>query len=513
MNISNLKIGVRLGLGFGAVLLLMVALIAIGLQRLGSIGAVTDTVIDKDWVKAEAAATVASTTRANSALTLELFTTTDRARIAAITSEIDANKKIIGAALDTLDKLIYRDDGKAILARVVAQRKAYVASFSAILTMLDSGRRDDAVAALQADMLPKLAALQASIRELAELQKTLASQNGDLIKRDIATARQVMAWLGVVALVLGLAFAWRVTRSITEPIDDALDVARAVAAGDLTRHIRSARRDEMGELLDALGQMNGNLSRIVGRVRSGAGAINSASAEIASGNLDLSSRTEQQASSLEETAASMEELTSTVKQNAANAHQANSLAQSAAEVARRGGAVVAQVVDTMNAINDASKKIVDIISVIDGIAFQTNILALNAAVEAARAGEQGRGFAVVATEVRTLAQRSSAAAREIKALIDDSVDKVATGAQLVEVAGSTMHEVQESVRRVTAIVGEITVANHEQTSGIEQINIAISQMDQVTQQNAALVEQAAAAAAAMQDQTGELNAVVSQFRL
>jgi methyl-accepting chemotaxis protein len=322
-----------------------------------------------------------------------------------------------------------------------------------------------------------------------------------------------MAWLGVVALALGLAFAWRVTRSITDPIGSALQMARAVAAGDLTRNISSKQRDEMGQLLEALGQMNDNLANIVGRVRSGTGAINTASAEIASGNMDLSSRTEQQASSLEETAASMEELTSTVKQNAANAHEANALAQTATEVAQRGGAVVAQVVDTMNAINDSSRKIVDIITVIDGIAFQTNILALNAAVEAARAGEQGRGFAVVASEVRTLAQRSASAAKEIKALIDDSVSKVAAGAQLVSTAGSTMDEVQDSVRRVTAIVGEITLANHEQTSGIEQINIAISQMDQVTQQNAALVEQAAAAAAAMQDQAGELNQVVSQFRL
>jgi methyl-accepting chemotaxis protein len=229
--------------------------------------------------------------------------------------------------------------------------------------------------------------------------------------------------------------------------------------------------------------------------------------------MDLSTRTEAQASSLEETAASMEELTSTVKQNAANAHEANQLAQSATEVAQRGGAVVAQVVDTMNAINDSSRKIVDIITVIDGIAFQTNILALNAAVEAARAGEQGRGFAVVASEVRTLAQRSASAAKEIKQLIDDSVDKVAAGAQLVDLAGNTMSDVQDSVRKVTAIVEEMTLATREQSSGIEQINIAISQMDQVTQQNAALVEQAAAAASAMQDQAGELNAVVSQFRL
>ncbi|MYM31876.1 HAMP domain-containing protein [Duganella sp. CY15W] len=513
MIFSHLKIGARLGIAFGAVLLLMAILIGIGLQRLSSIGSLTGVLLDKDWVKAEAAATVSSTTRANSALTLELFTTTDKMRIAEINREIDANKKTISTALETLDRLLYTENGKALLARVIEQRKAYVASFSRIVKMLDAGQRDEALTALQGDMLPKLATLQGSIRELADLQKTVATRNGELITKDISLAGQMMAWLGVLALALGLAFAWRVTRSITDPIGTALQMARAVAAGDLTRNISSAQRDEMGQLLEALGQMNNNLAHIVGRVRSGTGAINTASAEIASGNMDLSTRTEQQASSLEETAASMEELTSTVKQNAANAHEANQLAQTATEVAQRGGAVVAQVVDTMNAINESSRKIVDIIAVIDGIAFQTNILALNAAVEAARAGEQGRGFAVVASEVRTLAQRSAGAAREIKTLIDDSVDKVAAGAQLVDLAGSTMDEVQDSVRRVTAIVGEITLANHEQTSGIEQINIAISQMDQVTQQNAALVEEAAAAAAAMQDQAGELNQVVSQFRL
>jgi methyl-accepting chemotaxis protein len=513
MNISNLKIGARLGLAFGAVLLLMAILIGIGLQRLSSIGAMNDTIIDDDWVKAEAAATVTATTRANAALTLELFTTDDSARLAAIKSEMDANKKIITTALETLGRLVTRAEGTALLARIGDERKAYVASFTQVGKLLADGQRDAALTFMRSDMQPKLNTLQESIRMLNALQKSVVEENGAAVKHDISMARQMMAWLGLVALLLGMGFAWRVTRSITEPIGDALQVARAVAAGDLTQNISSTQRDEMGQLLESMAQMSSNLSNIVGRVRSGTGAINTASAEIASGNMDLSSRTEEQASSLEETAASMEELTSTVKQNAANAQQANQLAHDATDIAQRGGAVVAQVVDTMNAINDSSRKIVDIISVIDGIAFQTNILALNAAVEAARAGEQGRGFAVVASEVRTLAQRSASAAKEIKQLIDDSVDKVAAGAQLVDLAGNTMSEVQDSVRKVTAIVEEMSLANREQTSGIEQINIAISQMDQVTQQNAALVEQAAAAASAMQDQAGELNEVVSQFRL
>jgi methyl-accepting chemotaxis protein len=259
--------------------------------------------------------------------------------------------------------------------------------------------------------------------------------------------------------------------------------------------------------------MNSSLVKIVGDVRTGTDSMASASSQIASGNLDLSSRTEEQASSLEETASSMEEMTSTVKQNADNARQANQLAASASEVALRGGSVVAQVVDTMSSINESSKKIVDIIGVIDGIAFQTNILALNAAVEAARAGEQGRGFAVVASEVRNLAQRSAAAAKEIKGLIGDSVEKVDLGARLVEQAGTTMDEIVDSVKRVTDIMSEITCASQEQTSGIEQINQAISQMDQVTQQNAALVEEAAAAAESLQEQAGALAQVVSVFKL
>jgi methyl-accepting chemotaxis protein len=290
-------------------------------------------------------------------------------------------------------------------------------------------------------------------------------------------------------------------------------VAQTVAAGDLSSRIEAQSTDETGQLMAALRSMNDSLSKVVGEVRHGTDTIATASSQIASGNQDLSSRTEEQASSLEETAASMEQLTSTVKQNADNARQANQLAASASEVAVRGGAVVSQVVDTMGSINASSRKIVDIIAVIDGIAFQTNILALNAAVEAARAGEQGRGFAVVASEVRTLAQRSAAAAKEIKGLIDDSVSKVAAGTQQVAEAGKTMDEIVNSVRRVTDIMGEISSASHEQTQGIEQINQAITQMDQVTQQNAALVEEAAAAAGSLQEQAGGLVQVVSAFRL
>jgi methyl-accepting chemotaxis protein len=302
-------------------------------------------------------------------------------------------------------------------------------------------------------------------------------------------------------------------RGIARRLGMAVALAEKVAAGDLTTERRPTSGDEIGLLLRALQDMNASLATTIGEVRGGSESISTSSRQMASGIQDLSSRTEEQASSLEETAASMEELTSTVKQNADNARQANQLAISASEVAVKGGGVVSEVVDTMASINQSSRKIVEIIGVINGIAFQTNILALNAAVEAARAGEQGRGFAVVASEVRSLAQRSAAAAKEIKALIDDSVGKVDAGSALVGQAGRTMEEIVGSIKRVTDIMGEIAAASVEQTSGIEQINQAITQMDHVTQKNAALVEEAAAAALSMQEKAGGLSQVVSLFRL
>jgi methyl-accepting chemotaxis protein len=321
---------------------------------------------------------------------------------------------------------------------------------------------------------------------------------------------------GLGALVFSgilMAFSIAIARSISGPLNQAVKIAQTVAAGDLTSHIEADGNDEASQLLRALKDMNESLVRIVGEVRISTDTIATASAQIASGNMDLSERTEAQAGSLEKTATSMEELTSTVKQNADNARQANQLAVSASEVAVKGGSVVTQVVDTMGSINASSKKIVDIIGVIDGIAFQTNILALNAAVEAARAGEQGRGFAVVASEVRSLAQRSASAAKEIKTLIGDSVDKVDVGAKLVDQAGATMQEIVDSVRRVTDIMSEITAASQEQMTGIEQVNQAVTQMDSGTQQNAALVEQAAAAAQSLRDQAGNLSRVVSVFKM
>ena len=334
----------------------------------------------------------------------------------------------------------------------------------------------------------------------------------DAFRADVWRALWVLGAIGVALTAIILLVARSIERSIGGDPEQAAAFARRIAAGDLAGSMKLADNDN-ASLLHAMMKMRDSLSGIVGEVRSGTEAMSSASSQIASGNQDLSSRTEEQAASLQETAASMGQLTSTVKQNADNARQANQLAMTASDVAAKGGAVVSQVVDTMGSINESSRKIVDIIGVIDGIAFQTNILALNAAVEAARAGEQGRGFAVVASEVRSLAQRSADAAKEIKGLIGASVEKVETGSKLVNHAGATMEEVVASIRRVTDIMSGITVASQEQSAGIEQVNQAIAQMDQVTQQNAALVEQAAAAAKSMQDQAANLSGLVDIFKL
>ena len=391
---------------------------------------------------------------------------------------------------------------------------AYVAAVNHVFQLMMAGNIDSALKSLREEAEPLFYRLHEKIYSMITLQGEVAAQEYTHAVNNYNSIFLVMAITIGFGVTLACVLGFFLLRGIVKPLDEAIAIANAVASGDLTTHIESRSNvNGFGRLINALRTMNENLADLVGKVRVGTDQISTASGEIASGNSDLSQRTEEQASSLEETASSMEELTSTVRQNADNARQANQLAAGASEVALKGGAVVGQVVQTMSSINDSSKKIVEIIGVIDGIAFQTNILALNAAVEAARAGEQGRGFAVVATEVRNLAQRSAAAAKEIKELINDSVGKVEEGTRLVDEAGSTMGEIVSAVKRVTDIMSEISAASHEQSSGIEQVNQAVTQMDEVTQQNAALVEEAAAAAESMQDQAHALIQAVSQFRL
>ena len=370
----------------------------------------------------------------------------------------------------------------------------------------DPAAGDTSVAGM--DRAPSELLEKASKRIISDTDSHV-TQISDASKWVIVLSMAIM----LAAVMLSALLAWLLIRSITTPLYYAIEVARRIANGDLSSEIQVTSQDEIGELLTALKNMNASLSHIVGEIRVGTESIASASRQIAAGNLDLSGRTEAQAGSLEETASAMEEITSTVKQNADNVHQANQLAENASGVAVKGGAAVSQVSDTMLAINESSRKIADIIGVIDGIAFQTNILALNAAVEAARAGEQGRGFAVVATEVRSLAQRSAAAAKEIKSLIDDSVAKVERGNEQAVQASSTMSAVVSGVQQVTGIMSEISAASREQSQGIEEINRAINQMDETTQQNAALVEQAAAAAKSLQDQAQHLEELVDKFKL
>ncbi|MBL0390328.1 HAMP domain-containing protein [Ramlibacter monticola] len=366
-------------------------------------------------------------------------------------------------------------------------------------------------------MLNRIRRVQiAHLENIERVVQVLAAEAKELSARSAASARaslSLMAAATGASALLALLFAIVVTRSITRPIDEAVAAARRVAQGDLTVDLRTTRRDEAGHLLEALGEMMMQLRQLLGEVATGADAVAHSSAQIAQGNQELSQRTEKQAGTLEETASSMEELTSTVAQNADHAHQASQLAVSASQVAVRGGEVVGEVVSTMEGITASSRRIADIIGVIDGIAFQTNILALNAAVEAARAGEQGRGFAVVAAEVRSLAQRSASAAKEIKALIHESVGKVDTGAKLVDAAGQTMEEIVVAVKKVSDLVADIALASQEQSSGIQQVNAGVTQMEHVVQQNAALVEEATAATGSMKMQADGLRRLVARFKL
>ena len=515
MRIADLRIATRLYGGFGTIVLLLAALVTVAtlnVSRLADANAINTHTYQ---VLAENSALLESLINVETGQRGYVITGAEASLEPYKAGQVAFGTHLVKARDMTSDNPAQQER----LAKLDAAKQAWLAG---ALDPVSAMRR--AVAQGTAAIEPVLAlekegrgkqgmdAMRALLGEIGQAETVLLASRSEAAAALQARTHWTLLGGGAAALILAALIAWWLARNISGPLRAAIDVARQVAHGDLTVQVDVRSKDETGELMQALKEMAASLLNIVTQVRGGTQAIATASRQIASGNIDLSARTEQQASSLEETASSMEELTSTVQRNAQNASEANGLAASASTVAGKGGAVVAQVVDTMGSINDSSRKIVDIIGVIDGIAFQTNILALNAAVEAARAGEQGRGFAVVATEVRNLAQRSAGAAKEIKGLINDSVAQVENGARLVDEAGHTMRKIVDSVHKVSSIVGQISAASDEQRAGIEQVNQAIGEMDQVTQQNAALVEEAAAAAESMQEQAARLADAVSVFR-
>ncbi|MBA5635698.1 HAMP domain-containing protein [Duganella sp. LX20W] len=513
MNLRDVKIGSRLMAGFGVILLILVAMVLSANFLNYSNKAKLTKGLQLSTAKSLQAAIMKSSMLETGIAMRNIGLQSDVSLMQKEEAKVKDQRKVYETAIGQLKSLGLTDAEKKILGDIATLDADTDAAFKEAIGQVLAFNSEGAAKVIASRIDPLNQQTLALLNKVVDIQQAAAKE---VMDSSVSADTQLMFMLfglGAVAVALGVTCALIITRSITVPLSGAVAVAQKVAAGELTSQVTVEGKDETSALLQALKDMNESLVKTVGEVRAGTETITVASQEIASGNADLSSRTEAQASSLEETASSMEELTSTVKQNADNARQANQLAVSASSVAEKGGTVVSQVVDTMGSIKESSRKIFDIIGVIDGIAFQTNILALNAAVEAARAGEQGRGFAVVASEVRNLAQRSAGAAKEIKELIGDSVNKVDAGSKLVDEAGQTMDLIVTSIKQVADIMGEITAATQEQSNGIEEVNQAITQMDEMTQQNAALVEQAAAAAESMQEQAHNLAEAVSIFKL
>jgi len=514
MNFKNMKMASKLALGFGLTGLILVLISTLSIVRFKSLGETVNLVIHDRYAKVEMVFQIHEHQNLQARyLRNAILSAKNPEQMESWLTKVEQEAAGNAELIEKLTPLILSPKGLELFGQLKSFREPYALSRAELVKTLRSGKVDDATDYLlnqfQKPQLDYFHAAEALIKYQEDLMRTDSAQ----MEADIANAVALTAGLTMVALGIALLISVFITRSITAPVSQAVEIATSVSQGNLSTSIEVHGTDETGQLLTALKNMQTELVRLVRHVRQSSNTVANASAEIAQGNQDLSARTSSQASTLEETAATMEELSSQVKNNADNARQANQMAASASSVAARGGEVVGRVVDTMKEINESSRKIADIIGVIDSIAFQTNILALNAAVEAARAGEQGRGFAVVASEVRSLAGRSAAAAKEIKTLINTSVERVEHGAALVDDAGTTMTEVVSSIRRVSDLVGEISSASDEQAAGAAQIGEAVTEMDQVTQQNAALVEEMAAAASSLKGQAHDLVEVVSVFEL
>ncbi len=511
---TNLSIGKRLAAGFALVLTLAACVIALASWRLAATAAATRQMMAEPLTKERLIADWSRNINAGVRRTIAIAKSSDTSLVALFAEDQAQSTKSSGEMQEKLKGLIRSPEEQALFDAVGKARQVYIGARDEIVKLKKDGEAEAADKLLADVFVPGSKVYLARMQEFLDHQRAEIDKTAADIDAANGNGRLLLLAFGLAMLGLGVAAAWSITRSITLPLAAANELAERVADGNLMRSGAgmAARSDEIGQLQTTLRRVRETLSQAIGSIRDSAESIATASAEIASGNHDLSARTEKAASSLEQTASAMEQLTGTVQHSAASAGQANSLATSAASVAQRGGEVVAQVVHTMDEINVSSRKIADIIGVIDGIAFQTNILALNAAVEAARAGEQGRGFAVVAGEVRSLAGRSADAAKEIKSLIGSSVERVEVGSRLVAEAGKTMDELVGAVQRVKDIMGEITTATAEQSDGIAQVNIAIAQLDQVTQQNAALVEESTAAAESLREQATTLNGAVGTFQ-
>ncbi|KHT17965.1 methyl-accepting chemotaxis protein [Pectobacterium carotovorum] len=513
MSLSNWRIGYRLGAGFSFLVLMLLVIGSVAISKLSDFHEKMDEIVSQNYPL---------TVKSNKLIDELNGYLNNQQLLLLLKSESEINKQLalnkersgkISELMEYLNQSVNDDKSVAVLRDISDIRRDFLGSANKLSSLVLAGNTDAAAEEYFNVTRVTQAKYISKVNEFIDIQDDKMSSSAQAVGDSYKNALMVLATIIIISALAGLIIASLITRSVTQPIQEALGVAENVAKGDLTSEIYTDRKDETGQLLSALNNMNSSLRQIVSQVRDGAETISSAASQIAAGNQDLSARTEEQASSLEETASSMEQLTSTIRNTADNTTQATDLAASASATVKKSGAMMETVTQEMRGIRDSSQRMAEIIGVIDGIAFQTNILALNAAVEAARAGEQGRGFAVVASEVRALAQRSATAAKEIKELIDDSFKKVQDGMGLVEETGVTMNSLVANVQGVTGLISEIAQASREQSDGINQINLAVGQIDTTTQQNAALVEESAAAALSLQDQANSLARTVSVFNL